>query len=596
MTVLTRLRAFIQRISPLPSQWYRENPAVCLFFLMSFIAVFTFTGYGVGVDEFHQRILGLLTLVYILDPAYKEDYLSYHDVDYPVFFELILAGAELFYAVTVSIFEYSGGTFSEWKTHLIETVYNAYISDWNYHSDNDSTYFRHIILIRHFITHSFFLLSALFACKLVYFLYKNKTLAVIAFFLVVLHPRLYAHSFFNSKDIPFLSMFIISLYYTAVALKHKTSKNFIILGVCIGILTNIRIMGIMLPCMVIFFLALDMLKEKQYLFYAKQTGILLVVFCMTLYISWPYLWSAPVENFITAFENMRQFRNTTPVLFNGKIYISDNLPGSYIPVWFSITTPVIYLLFGFFGIAIISFRFLKQPINLLYNPQQRFFLICCGVFLAPVILVILFNSVLYANWQHVYFIYAGFVFLAIYGIDFLSQKSKKIIYIPFVAFIFCAVYMVRAYPLQQTYFNALVPKNNEYISENFAIGYWVTSSKDALEYILKVDNSPVIKVSAILYHTKKGILHNRQFLKPDSARVVIIDDIYEADYAIIYNIYSNTKPDFVSVFEAVLLNPVLSNINAGTYSNTEIDFAGIPIHTIKRQNNTIATIYKLKNR
>ena len=561
MTVLTHLRTLMQRIS-LP-RWRMKNTTVYLFFLMLFIAVFTFTEYGVAWDETLQRIIGFLALGYLLNPgAYGELYLNYRDVDYPVFFELILAGVELFYAATVSIFEYSGSSFDELKAHLVATIWNAD------EPENNSGYFRQAILIRHFTTHIFFLISALFAYRLVYFLYKNKTLAVIAFFLIVLHPRLYAHSFFNSKDIPFLSMFIISLYYTAVALKYKTSKNFIILGLCAGVLANIRIMGVMLPCLVSVFLLLDMLKEKSYWFYTKRLGILAFVFCITLYTSWPYLWSAPIENFVTAFNNMKNFDRTVFAdLFNGRYVYTDNLPVSYIPVWFSITTPVIYLFFGFFGTILVILKFLKQPINLIYNPHQRFFLICLAVFLAPVMLVILFNSTLYNGWRHLYFIYAGFVFLIIYGIDFLIRKNKNTVYIPFIAFIFCSIYMIRAYPLQQTYFNALVPKTNEYISENFIIGYLKSSTKEALEYILKADNSQVIKVSAIPHNTTNPMKWNRQFLKSESERLVIVDRRVEvADYIIIYN-----------------------------YTKIDSDI-GTPIHRIKRQNNTIITIYKLKNR
>ena len=529
---------------------------------MLVIALFSFTGYGISWDEHTQRRLGFYALGYLLNPgAYSELYLSYYDKDYSVFFELILAGAELLYAVTVSVFDFSGSSFDEWKTYIETKIYYAH------EPEDNSGYYRQVILLRHFITHLFFLIAAVFAYKSVYFIYKNKTLAVIAFFLFVLHPRLYGHSFFNSKDIPFLSMFMVSLYYTAVALQHKTCKNFIILGVCAGILTNIRIMGVMLPCLVGCFLLLDMLKEKSYRFYAKRLAILAFVSCITLYASWPYLWNAPVENFIAAFNSMKNFRKLAYELFNGSIVVSTNAPASYIPIWFSFTTPVAYLGFGLLGMVLVVAGFFKQPMQFLYQYDKRFLLICCAVFLAPVMLVILFNSTLYGAWEKMYFIYAGFVFVAVYGIHFLIQKNRKTVYLPFIAFVFCGLYIIRAYPLQQTYFNELVPKKNEYISRNFA--YHTPAVKDVLEYILKTDSAPVIKVSVVPSHTTDPLERNRQFLKPESERLLIIDR-------------ELTDEKRIAAADYIIL-----------YSDESVDFyVGVPVHKIKRQNNTIVTIYK----
>ena len=78
---------------------------------------------------------------------------------------------------------------------------------------------------------------------LAYRLFGSRLVALFAMLLFLLHPRLYAHSFFNTKDLPFLSMFAIALY-----LIHRGVSAGYGLGVRAlrrrrGILANIRIMG-----------------------------------------------------------------------------------------------------------------------------------------------------------------------------------------------------------------------------------------------------------------------------------------------------------------------------------------------------------------
>ena len=53
-----------------------------------------------------------------------------------------------------------------------------------------------------------------------------------------------AASFFNSKDLPFLGMFMIALCLTHRAFRKDTVGAFLLCGVGVGILVNLRIMGI----------------------------------------------------------------------------------------------------------------------------------------------------------------------------------------------------------------------------------------------------------------------------------------------------------------------------------------------------------------
>ena len=73
---------------------------------------------------------------------------------------------------------------------------------------------RDIFIVRHLLSHLLFIAGGFFCGLLTYRMLGNRWAALAAMLLFLLHPRLYAHSFFNSKDLPFLVMFLIALYLT----------------------------------------------------------------------------------------------------------------------------------------------------------------------------------------------------------------------------------------------------------------------------------------------------------------------------------------------------------------------------------------------
>src|SRR6185503_8756836 len=62
---------------------------------------------------------------------------------------------------------------------------------------------RDIYLMRHLVTHLLFLVSVFCGYILSLRLFKNQAIAILGFILLAFTPRIYAHSFFNTKDIPF---------------------------------------------------------------------------------------------------------------------------------------------------------------------------------------------------------------------------------------------------------------------------------------------------------------------------------------------------------------------------------------------------------
>ena len=191
----------------------RALTPIAIFLTFLTIGVFTLDDHGLSWDEGQQRIIGETNYNYVF--RNDSSLLSFNDKDYGVAFELPLM--------------------------IIEKSF-----------DFKDT--RDIYLMRHFLTHLLFLVSGVFLYFLILKLTKNRWISIVGFLMLLLNPRIYAHSFFNTKDIPFLSFLIICFYLVFTAFENKTFLKFLLLGAASALLINLRIIGILLPIIVISFL------------------------------------------------------------------------------------------------------------------------------------------------------------------------------------------------------------------------------------------------------------------------------------------------------------------------------------------------------
>lgn len=459
------------------------------------VGLLTFKNYGIGWDELDQRELGMATYKYVFEG--NQELTTLITRDHGVAFEMPLT--------------------------VIEKVFGM-------------TDTRTIYLMRHLVTHLFFLTGAFFLFLLIDFQYKNKLLAAFGFLLLVLSPRIYTHSFFNSKDIPFLSMMLICFYLTAFAFSKKSIKRFIVLGIGTGLLINLRMMGALLFCCIFICLLIDIFLQRNDVRQMKKNILILCVFIFvavfSLYLTWPFLWENPVQNFLFAFKNMCRFPWGDRVLFHGVLVPSTEIRWSYGIEWFAMTTPIAYVTAGIAGICLLAINVIKRPLRFLKNNPDRINLIFLCCFLIPFVFVIALHSVLYDDWRHLYFVYAPFVLLIIYLLNKLFiTKFRKIIYAIFIiSFGFTIYFMVNNFPFQYVYFNCLADrKTPEHLRKNFDLDYWGISYKQAFEYILKNDSSPQISIACENSPGRKNLVILK---KEDRERIRIADDADSAKYYI----------------------------------------------------------------
>ena len=438
--------------------------AVCACFALAGAAVLD--DYGIGPDSQWQRRIGSSAISHAL---------SFLGVDYTLVKDYTPAAqADSYYGVAFEI-----------PLVLAERLLGL--------SDT-----RSIHLTRHIITHLFFIAAGFCCYLLAYRLSRSRLLALLALLFFLLHPRIYAHSFLNSKDLPMLSMFVIALYLLERAFRKDTVKAFILLGVAVGLLTNIRIVGAMLFPVVLAMRGLDLASAagpemRKHILTTGAAFALAAI--LVLYATWPWLWSDPLGHFLDSFAGMARFNNPPGgfTLFRGEWISARDAPPDYIPVWFAITTPPLTLALGLAGVIATMGYALARPAALLRNTRLRcgFLLLAC--FALPPLAVIILEAVLYNHWRHLYFIYAPFCLLASLGLYWLVStfsrrpRWRAAVYgLTGVGIGLIALQMVQLHPDQNVYFNFLVDRATpERLRTQFRLDYVWTGHRRALEYLLE---------------------------------------------------------------------------------------------------------------
>ena len=211
---------------------------------------------------------------------------------------------------------------------------------------------REIFLARHLAVRLFFLAGGLFAYLLARRLLGGGVLPVAAMLLFLLAPRLHAHSFFNSKDIPFLVMFMASLFLAREAFRRETLWSFALLGVGVGILTNLRIMGVVLFAVIPAARALDLIFASGRA-ERRRAALTLCAFALagtlTVYATLPHLWVDPIGRAIEWWATLSSHPRVLWQMLEGEPVVTSDLPARYLPVWFSITNLPAALLLGGVG-------------------------------------------------------------------------------------------------------------------------------------------------------------------------------------------------------------------------------------------------------
>lgn len=425
--------------------------------------------------------------------------------------------------------------------------------------------------MRHFFTFLNFYLASICFYQLLKNRFANRLLSLTGVILLVSSPRIFAESFYNNKDILFLSWYIFSVFFLLRWLKKPKIANALLAGGILAFTINTRMTGIVLLPFLLFFALIRAVVTHDW--DKRKTGSLAVLLLSTLavfYLITPNFWDHPLQVLIEtlSFSSSHPNHSAAGNLFMGRI-VDASVEWSYIPVWIAVTTPTVIMLISLVGTVVLAFRFIKAPILFLKN-QLSFddlFIFSTGVF--PVIYIILTHVTIYNGWRHCYFCYPTLVYQAILGIHAIldissaetfphSVKQFFISMMVSLTIVANVLFIIRNHPFEYAYFAPLMRSK----ASLFSGDYWGISTRQLLEYIVKNDDRSLIRIDHS--QTNSGSINRGNLDESDRNRLELLYESENADYLLFTrddkNFQAEMFPDFETVFTVEVEGDPISRV------------------------------------
>ena len=348
---------------------------------------------------------------------------------------------------------------------------------------------------RHAINQLFGIIAILFAGLTARKLSGWKT-AVTTIWLLFLTPSFFGNILFNTKDIPFCTGYIATLYFIILLLDELPTvswKTAIGLMLSFAFATNTRIGGLMLIFYLFAFLGVYLLTNKA-LFTATlkkvkplfiKLGTIVFGGIALVIITWPYLLSSPIANLMFAIGVSKKFPFRVNINFEGHPTDSLHVPPHYIFKYILITIPIVILIVLMAGGIFYLLRIKQNS----WKPGALLILSVCF----PLLYAVLTKMALYSGWRHLLFIYPAICIISSIGLTGVIDLIKKpalqfCVYTLMLAGLFRPlVWCIKNHPYEYTYFNELAGgfKGAFY---NYDTDYWEISIQNGLEKLIKQEH------------------------------------------------------------------------------------------------------------
>tara|TARA_Y100000816_G_scaffold273606_1_gene240094 strand:+ start:2889 stop:4517 length:1629 start_codon:yes stop_codon:yes gene_type:complete len=488
-------------------------PEILIFFIFIFVGIISYKDYGISIDEEYHRQSGQL---------------------YYSFLKGLLLGTDLADKITVKEIREA----SKQTLYLMPAFFDVLAEFFIDILDINDT--QNVFFTRHLINFIFFYISCFFFYLIILEIFNNKIYSIIGVLYLFFYPRIFGESFYNNKDIIFLSCSIILIFFSIKYLKKQNYLNAFLFGAASGLAFDIRIMALIQILTVYFIFFLKILDSKSFL-QEKYTHLFLSIITTIffIFIFWPYLWIDPVNNFTNFFSVIKSVTPDIQNFYMGDYYYSKTVPWHYYFTWILVTIPLCTILFGLISIT----KILGNIFNVVLNSDKHNHKFWSqdkemyDYYLVITFSIVLFTQikfgVSYDGWRHLYFLYPFIVIFFIGGFDFLISKLKikKIINLLYILVIFEIIFMVswiyKNHPYQYVFFNPFF-KNLSY--NNFELDYWGLSNRSSLEYIANTSLKDKIKVATVSYTSLESSLLVLNQLNKD--KIVIVHDLKNADFII----------------------------------------------------------------
>jgi hypothetical protein len=397
--------------------------------------------------------------------------------------------------------------------------------------------FRQQFRLRHLMTFLLFWLAAVLFYRILLRRFGHWGWALLGTAFLATCPRIFAHSFFNPKDIPMLALYVLCSYTLLRLWRWPGVLHGLLHGLACGLLIGMRVPGLVVPLLSVLFLLADWAFHRRpgqgRAYLLALAGFLPALAGFTV-LFWPFLWEAPWHNLMEAMRVLGQYDEWGgKLIFRGQWFFGAERPWYYPLWWMGITVPVLYLALALAG----SLRLIPPLLRQLRQGRwwekeatgQDWLML--ALFLAPLLAVIAKQSIVYDDWRHLYFIYPSLVYLAVLGLQQLwhtpgiQQRGRALLAALLMLSLSGTIWKIaRSHPHQYACFNELLMGDQ---LGRYDLDYWGLSYKQAFEALAQLDGRDTIKVAAAEFPAR----YNLDFAPPHIRnRFVLTEQPQQADY------------------------------------------------------------------
>jgi hypothetical protein len=321
--------------------------------------------------------------------------------------------------------------------------------------------------------------------------------ACLTLVLLIASPQYFGHCMNNPKDIPFATAYTASVCYllqigsrAPFVTRSLAAKIVAAIAAAIGV----RFGGLLLIGYL--WLAIGVrvvlsegrrLRDAARAIALASLGAVAALLLGTVFCPW-----AIQKPFLRPFEALARLAHfpdaaNIPVLFAGRSFVGSNLPASYLPTMFAITTPLVILAAGLASASLIAVS----------RGERRVRIAMIWFALAfPALWVIARRLPIYNGIRHLLFIYPMLVVLAALVCEEIWRRADAGSRLRFAALAILALgladplrFQLANHPNQIAYFNPLVGGLPGAFGR-YDIDYWGNSIKQGLDWALREGGIP----------------------------------------------------------------------------------------------------------
>ena len=459
-----------------------KNIILSIFFLTYFIAgTFLSLTNGISHDQFHEQQNWIVNF-----KAIKDIFVGNGE------YQLLQNYVDKYHGIGFHLF-----------SQPFQFFLNNFVQELNSVNEEGAIY-----ISRHFPTFLIFCIAGYFFYLICFKVSKNFNFSLISLIIFFLYPYLFGHSQINGKDIPFLSIWVITTYYLFNILeKFYFEKKIILLEVILlafltGFLISIRTSGFLIffQYLIALIILVNYKKYNFFIFLNKKKFFLFIFsisFLFSIYVLNPIFWLDPFELF-NSLQWMSKYHNTTCTLTLGKCLKAQNLPSSYIFIWLFFKLPIISIL-GILIFPLVEKKLFRNDVNSIFYSTLLL------TSLLIIFIMIFRNVALYDEIRHLMFLLPLILIVSFYNLFLFNKNIFNILSIITLVLFISENLFLKQY--QYTWLNHFAKFTK--IEKNFEIDYWGISNKNLQKKIINFSEKQNINKNICVY----GDLYVEAFLK-----------------------------------------------------------------------------------